>query len=91
MKKDGGPRQLYDGIHALLPGSLGAPFNDQNAADVTSYINSAFGGIRFAEITGGNACIQDLVRSFGDDAMKIVYVEYDLPRAEPYALERLSG
>ena len=32
---------------------------------------------------------KELVRSFNDDAMKIVYVEYELPGPEPHAVERI--
>ena len=57
------------------------PFTDQNANDVTSYINLLFGEDSVlpqspADMPG----YKNLVRSFGDDAMKIVYVEYDVPR-----------
>src|SRR2546429_193271 len=53
---------------------------DQNAGDVTSYINSLFGeNSVLPKSPAEMPAYKDLVRSFGDDAMKIVYVEYDLP------------
>jgi virginiamycin B lyase len=56
------------------------PFTDQNADDVTSYINLLFGENSVlppspADMPG----YKNLVRSFGDNAMKIVYVEYQVP------------
>jgi virginiamycin B lyase len=56
------------------------PFTDQNAADVTSYINLLFGENSVlppspTDMPG----YKNLVRSFGDDAMNIVYVEYQVP------------
>jgi virginiamycin B lyase len=56
------------------------PFTDQNAEDVTTYIDLLFGENSVlppspADMPG----YKNLVRSFGDDAMKIVYVEYQVP------------
>ena len=66
-------------MHFFL-GGVGSPFNDQNAADVASYINSLFG----EESVLPKSPVEmpkykELVRTFDDDAMKIVYVEYELP------------
>src|SRR6267143_7183313 len=70
---------MMESMHFFL-GGLGAPFSDQNAADVTSYINSLFGeNSVLPKSPAEMPAYKDLVRSFGDDAMKIVYVEYDLP------------
>jgi virginiamycin B lyase len=70
---------MMESMHFFL-GGLGAPFNDQNAADVTSYINSLFGENPVLPKSPAELpAYKDLVRSFGDEAMKIVYVEYDLP------------
>ena len=57
-----------------------APFTDQNADDVTRYINLLFGENSVlpqspSEMPG----YKNLVRSFGDEAMRIVYVEYEIP------------
>ena len=54
--------------------------NDQDAANVTSYLNSTFGVDSElprspAELPG----YKETVRPFSDAAMKIVYVDYDLP------------
>ncbi|HXJ00315.1 MAG TPA: carboxypeptidase regulatory-like domain-containing protein [Micropepsaceae bacterium] len=57
-----------------------APFSDQDADNVTSYINLLFGENSVlpqspADMPG----YKNLVRSFSDEAMKIVYVEYQVP------------
>lgn len=57
-----------------------APFSDGDADAVTSYINLLFGENSVlpqspSEMPG----YKNLVRSFPDAAMKIVYVEYDVP------------
>ena len=59
---------------------LSPNFTDQNATDVASYINSAFGVDSElprspAELPGYAAT----VHRFSDEAMKIVFVEYDMP------------
>jgi virginiamycin B lyase len=70
---------MTESMHFFL-GGVGTPFNDQNAADVTSYLNSLFGEEPVLPKSPSEMPkYKDLVRSFGDDAMKIVYVEYDLP------------
>src|SRR5712671_2169461 len=70
---------MVESMHFFL-GGVGSPFNDQNAADVTAYINSLFGeNSVLPKSPAEMPAYKDLVRSFGDDAMKIVYVEYDLP------------
>jgi virginiamycin B lyase len=66
-------------MHFFL-GGVGSPFNDQNAADVASYINSLFGEESVLPKSPAELPkYKELVRTFGDDAMKIVYVEYELP------------
>jgi virginiamycin B lyase len=70
---------MTESMHFFL-GGLGAPFNDQNSADVASYINSLFGENSILPKSPAEMpAYKDLVRSFGDDAMRIVYVEYELP------------
>src|ERR1700730_4188827 len=70
---------MVESMHFFL-GGVGAPFNDQNAADVAACINSLFGESSILPKSPAEMpAYKDLVRSFGDDAMKIVYVEYDLP------------
>ncbi len=56
------------------------PFSDQDADDVASYINLLFGENSVLPPSPAEMpAYKSLVRSFGDDAMKIVYVEYELP------------
>jgi virginiamycin B lyase len=55
-------------------------FTDENSADIAAYVNTLFGDASVlpkspADLPGYPA----LVRHFGDEAMKIVYVEYDMP------------
>jgi hypothetical protein len=55
-------------------------FNDQKAADIVSYINTMFGeDSKLPKSPADLPQYQSEVRPFGDEAMKIVYVEYDLP------------
>jgi virginiamycin B lyase len=57
-----------------------APFSERDADDVTSYINLLFGeNSVLPQSPSQMPGYKNLVRSFGDDAMKIVYVEYDVP------------
>jgi hypothetical protein len=56
-------------------------FTDQNAEDAVSYLNTVFG--RNSVLPSSPVelpAYKDLSRSFSDDALKIVYVEYDLPK-----------
>jgi len=70
---------MTEAMHFFL-GSFGIPFNDQNKADVTSYLNSVFGeDSTLPKSPTENPKYKETVRSFGDEAMKIVYVEYELP------------
>jgi virginiamycin B lyase len=70
---------MKDSMHFFL-GGVGAPFNDQNAEDVATYINSLFGTESVLPKSPSEIPkYKELVRSFDDDAMKIVYVEYELP------------
>src|SRR5579872_5458898 len=70
---------MKESMHFFL-GGVGGPFNDQNAEDVASYINSLFGEESVLPKSPAEMPqYKELVRSFSDDAMKIVYVEYELP------------
>jgi len=70
---------MKESMHFFLDG-LGAPFNDQNAADVATYINSLFGEESVLPKSPAEMPkYKELVRKFDDEAMKIVYVEYELP------------
>jgi virginiamycin B lyase len=56
------------------------PFTDQNAEDVTQYINLLFGKDSILPPSPADMpAYKSLVRNFPDEAMKIVYVEYDIP------------
>jgi virginiamycin B lyase len=62
------------------------PFTDQNAEDVATYISLLFGENSIlppspADIPG----YKNLVRSFGDEAMRIVYVQYEMPNRNRFA------
>ncbi len=70
---------MAESMHFFL-GGVGAPFNDQNAADVASYINSLFGEESVLPKSPAEMPkYKELVRSFDEEAMKIVFVEYELP------------
>ena len=57
-----------------------APFTDQQADDVTAYINLLFGeNSVLPESPADMTAYKNTVRSFSDEAMRIVYVEYDIP------------
>ena len=70
---------MKESMHFFL-GAVGGPFDDQNAADVASYLNSLFGEASVLPKSPAEMPqYKDLVRTFNDDAMKIVYVEYEMP------------
>ena len=59
---------------------LSPTFTDENAADVTSYINASFGvDSKLPKSPAELPAYRQVVRPFGDEAMKIAYVDYDLP------------
>lgn len=56
------------------------PFTDQNAEDVTQYINLLFGKDSILPPSPADMpAYKSLVRNVSDEALKIVYVEYDIP------------
>lgn len=56
------------------------PFTDQNAEDVTQYIHLLFGPDSVLPPSPADMpAYKPLVREFADEAMRIVYVEYDIP------------
>src|SRR5262249_25779905 len=66
-------------MHFFLDGNN--PFSDQNADDVTSYIDLLFGENSVLPPSPTDIpAYKSLVRNFNDDAMRIVYVEYELPK-----------
>jgi hypothetical protein len=61
-------------------------FNDQKAEDVVYYINAMFGeDSKLPKSPADLPQYQSEVRPFADEAMKIVYVEYDLPDESPHS------
>jgi uncharacterized protein YaaR (DUF327 family) len=62
-------------MHYFLDG-VGGRFSEQNASDVTSYINRVFGADSTLPKSPADLPeYKNLVKSFSDEAMKIVYVE----------------
>jgi len=62
---------MKESMHFFL-GGVGSPFNDQNASDVASYINSLFGEESVLPKSPAEMPkYKEIVRSFDDDAMKI--------------------
>jgi virginiamycin B lyase len=60
--------------------SLSWRVTDRDADDLASYLNSVFGSdATFAKSPADLPAYKDTVIKFGDEAMKIVYVEYDMP------------
>jgi virginiamycin B lyase len=75
---------MQTSMHYLMAagGSLpeGGPFSDQDAADVTSYLAKVFGPDSILPRSPADLpAYASLVRHFSDEAMKIVYVEYEVP------------
>jgi virginiamycin B lyase len=65
--------------------NLGDVFSDQDARDVGAYLNSIFGADSNlprspADLPG----YKDIVRRFSDEAMNIVYVDYELPKPNSF-------
>ncbi len=70
---------MHEAMHYFLDG-LGTPFTDENAAAVAAYMNSLFGEESVLPKSPAELpAYKDTVRSFSDEAMKIAYVEYELP------------
>ncbi len=70
---------MAESMHFFL-GGVGGPFTDQNSAEVASYINSLFGEESVLPKSPAEMPkYKETVRNFDDEAMKIVYVEYELP------------
>jgi Carboxypeptidase regulatory-like domain len=60
--------------------------NDQEAGDIASYLNSVFGeDSTLAKSPADLSGYQKVVQSFGDDAMRIVYVEYEVGGKFPWS------
>ena len=75
-----GAKDRVDYMRARMHYLLGPMVNDEQADRVASFIAAAFGPD--SELPKSPADLpeyKNLVRTFDDDAMNIVYVEYDLP------------
>jgi len=60
--------------------------NDQEAGDIASYLNSVFGeDSTLAKSPADLPGYQKVVQSFSDDAMRIVYVEYEVGGKFPWS------
>jgi virginiamycin B lyase len=74
---------MRESMNFFLGAHLGGPtpfFTDQNAIDVTSYLNLVFG--QESALPASPTAIpeyKDVTMAFSNEAMKIVYVEYELP------------
>ena len=65
--------------------NLGFTLKDQEAADITSYLNAMFGeGSKLPQSPAELPGYKETVRPFSDEAMKIVYVDYDLPKPDSF-------
>jgi virginiamycin B lyase len=65
--------------------NLGLNFSDQEAADVAAYLNAMFGeGSKLPPSPADLPGYQETVRPFSDEALKIVYVDYDLPKPNSF-------
>jgi virginiamycin B lyase len=66
-------------MHFFLNG-LAAPFTDQNADDVVSYMNSLFGENSVLPKSPEELPkYKEVARTFPEESSRIVYVEYELP------------
>jgi len=66
---------MREAMHPRLAG-----LSDEDAAAVTSYLNSTFGvDSELPRSPAGLPGYKETVRTFSDEAMKIVYVDYELP------------
>ena len=67
---------MRDTRHSRLANHI----NDQQAAVLTAYLNDAFGtDAKLPKSPVDMPGYKDTLRPFGDEALKIVYVEYDMP------------
>ena len=69
-------KYMRDTRHSRLANHI----NDQQAAVLTAYLNDAFGtDAKLPKSPVDMPGYKDTLRPFGDEALKIVYVEYDMP------------
>jgi hypothetical protein len=75
-----GAKDRVDYMRTRMHFLLGSMVNDEQADKVASFIANAFGPESVLPKSPADLPeYKNLVRSFDDDAMNIVYVEYDLP------------
>ena len=75
-----GWRDRVDYMRQAMSFQLGRSFTDQDENEVVNYLASVFGPDSVVPRSPADMpAYKDLVRTYSDDAMKIVYVEYELP------------
>ena len=67
-------------MRAAMHPRLASSLTNEEAAEVTTYLNSVFGvDTKLPKSPAEMPGYKDTVRSVSDEALKIVYVDYDLP------------
>jgi virginiamycin B lyase len=80
IRDESGWRDRVNYMREEMKPLLASSFDDRKAEDVISYLNTIFGqDSTLPRSPAEMPEYKDLVRPFSDEAMKIVYVEYDLP------------
>lgn len=75
-----GWRDRVNYMREAMSFQLGRTFTDQDEDAVVTYLSSVFGPDSVIPKSPADIpAYRDLVRSYSDDAMKVVYVEYELP------------
>ncbi len=75
-----GWRDRVNYMREAMSFQLGRSFTDQDENDVVTYLSSVFSPDSVVPKSPADIpAFKDLVRTYTDDAMKIVYVEYELP------------
>jgi virginiamycin B lyase len=65
--------------------NLGNSFTDNDASEVSAYLNDMFGvNSKMPPSPADLPGYKEIVRSFDDDAMRIVYVDYALPKPNSF-------
>jgi len=65
--------------------NLALSLRDQDAAEVAAYLNDMFGtDSKVPQSPAALSGYKDTLRPFTDESMKIVYVDYDLPKANSF-------
>src|SRR5882762_8084852 len=78
-RDEAGWRDRVDYMRQAMAFQLSARFTDENENEVVSYLTSVFGQDSTAALSPADVPgYKDTVRPFSDEAMNIVYVEYDV-------------